>query len=386
MNGAAASDRLPLYVLTGFLGSGKTSLLRQCLRHPEFADTAVLVNEFGEIGLDHVMLDASTEETVVLPGGCVCCTAREDLAAGIHRLSTRRREGRIPPFSRLVIETSGVADLVPVITTLRSDPRVAQTFAYCGSIVTVDAVAGGGSLARHPESVRQVLYADRAVVTKCDLATAETIVEVEAAIRQINPAISIMHSAGASVSPAELTGDLRCDFSPSSTHVREWIAATVPVDESPPATMGSTSSAPAPFHVGRFRSFSWHLDYALDWNAFGIWLTMLLHAHGHRVLRVKGILNVSGADAPVAVHGVQHTVYPPMHLSKWHDQERRSHLVFIVDGSLPELLRESFDAFQKAAAVSNARMPDGAAVAVGGGRTIGGRPRRRPSAPAWIKG
>ena len=143
---AITETRLPLYVLTGFLGSGKTSLLRHCLESEAFADTAVIVNEFGEIGLDHELVEASEEDTVVLKGGCICCTIREDLATTIRRLADLRRDGQIKPFTRLVIETSGLADPVPVLVTVKSDPRITQLFEFSGTIVTVDGIAGTSRL------------------------------------------------------------------------------------------------------------------------------------------------------------------------------------------------------------------------------------------------
>lgn len=359
---SVSENALPLYVLTGFLGSGKTSLLRHCLESTAFADTAVLVNEFGEIGLDHELVEACDEETVILKGGCICCTIREDLAATIRRLADLRRTGRIKPFSRLVVETTGLADPVPVLVTLKSDPRITQMFEFRGAIVTVDAVAGASTLATHLESARQVIYANRAVITKCDLSTPKEIARLQASIHRLNESIAVLHSDISGISPRGLIDDLNDDPLPAR------------------------DLAEIKDHDERFCTFSWEFEHELDWTAFGIWLTLLLHAHGQRILRVKGILNISGTDAPVAVHGVQHMVYPPRHMKKWGDEARRcSRLVFVVEGISPERVRRSFEAIH-ALSTRISRQDHYPGMAVGCGRTVAGWPRRRPRAAGWMKG
>ncbi len=373
---------LPLYVFTGFLGSGKTSLLHHFLRHHEFANTVVLVNEFGEVGLDHELVETSEEETVVLEGGCICCTIREDLASSIRRLVDLRREGRIKPFSRLVIETSGLADPVPVLSTLRSDPRITQMFEFCGVIATVDAIAGLQTLDRYSESVRQIIYANKAVVTKCDLAGIEQIEAVETTIRRINQSVTIIRSDIGGIAPNELLRDIHYDPSPDPDSINDWLDMTEGVKQ---PFDGAKINSVHDSHIEKFRSFSWEFEHELDWTVFGIWLTMLLHAHGDRILRVKGILNVAGTDAPIAIHGVQHVVHPPVHMKKWPEQKRRSRLVFIVQGLSSELVCSSFDNFNKLGKQTS-EWKASLEIPIGAGRSIGGRPIRRPSAPAWIKG
>lgn len=380
---SVSESPLPLYVFTGFLGSGKTSLLHHCLHHPDFANTAVLVNEFGEIGLDHELVEASEEETVVLEGGCICCTIREDLASSIRRLVDLRREGRITSFSRLVIETSGLADPVPILSTLTSDPRITQIFEFRGVVATVDAVAGVKTLDSHIESVRQVIYANKVVVTKCDLAGIEQIETVETAIRRINQSIAITRSGIEGIAPTELLSDLQYGPSTEPDSINGWFDMAEDVER--PSVEGAKINPVHHSHTERFRSFSWEFDHEIDWTVFGIWLTMLLHAHGDRILRVKGILNVAGADAPIAIHGVQHVVHPPVHMKKWSAIERRSRLVFIVQDLSPELVRRSFDAFNQMG-TQISEEGNSMEIPIGAGRSVGGRPIRRPSAPAWIKG
>lgn len=380
MSPSAAESPLPLYVLTGFLGSGKTSLLRHCLQSDDFADTAVVVNEFGEIGLDHELVETSDEETVVLKGGCICCTVREDLAATIRRLADLRRAGHIKPFSRLVIETSGLADPVPVLVTLKSDPRITQMFEFRGAIVAVDAVAGSDTLSAYAESVRQVIYANRAVITKCDLAAPGSIGQVKSAVRRLNGSLSILHSDSAGIPPRELLDGLSDDPLPEkAVEMPDGSSGSVIPLEDPQTDLSGDS------HADRFRSFSWEFDEALDWTAFGVWLTLLLHVHGARILRVKGILNISGTQAPVAVHGVQHMVYPPRHMAKGRTGRAPSRLVFVLDGVSPALIRRSFEAFHAlgsriSAADHRPELPQGR------GRIVAGWPRRRPRAAAWTKG
>ena len=376
MSATVLEPRLPLYVLTGFLGSGKTSLLRHCLESEDFADTAVLVNEFGKIGLDHELVEASEEDTVALKGGCICCTIREDLATTIRRLAELRRAGRIKPFSRLVIETSGLADPVPILVTLKSDPRITQLFEFSGTIVTVDGIAGASTMSKQVESVRQVIYANRAVITKCDLASGDDVAQLHGAILRLNDSIDVIRSDHTGITPNSLFNDFNDD--PNLNPVSVDSIATATED----AGHAHSSSA---VHSERFCSFSWEFDHELDWTAFGVWLTALLHAHGEKILRVKGILNVAGVATPVAVHGVQHIVYPPKHMTKWHSETRTSRLVFVVEGVSPDLVRRSFDAFhvhgQRITEQDHARE-----LAAGTGRAVGGWPRRRARAASWLKG
>jgi G3E family GTPase len=370
------SGTLPLYVLTGFLGSGKTTLLRRLLSHPEFADTAVIVNEFGDIGLDHDLLETAQEDVILLHGGCLCCRAREDLASTIRRLVDRRAGGGMPPFRRIVIETTGLADPVPVLTTLRMDPRVRQQFRLQGVIVTVDALHALETLARHAESVRQVALADRLVITKTDLITAERLAEVRHLLGMLNGSAVPLTASHGELTPALLLGELDHDLNPRGDDAERWLGRIDP---------GNHESAFEAVHASRYRTIAWSDDRPVDWPSFGIWLTMLLHAHGDKVLRVKGILDVVGAVGPVVIHGVQHIVHPPRHLKVWPAGGRVSRLVFIVS-NLPEAtIRDSFEVFMRLSRVVAASAPGSDRSAATGG-IMGGHPVRRRMAPAWMKG
>ncbi len=318
------SSRIPVIVLTGFLGSGKTTLLQRLLADPEVSDTAVLVNEIGEIGLDHQLVATAAETALVLENGCVCCAMRGDLKDALRDLLSQRQRGAIPAFRRVVIETSGLADPVPVAYTVLVEPVLQHHFRL-GSVVTViDAVNGEAQLDRFVESVKQAAIADRLVLTKTDLAEPGCVAGLEQALRQRNGAAPIVDAADAS--SILLTDDLYTEEGK-----RRAVAAM------PEAVHHAHSTG-----VG---SFCITFDHPLDWTAFGLWLSMLLNRHGERVLRVKGLLNVAGHPDPVLVNGVQHIVHPPEHLAGWPDSDRRSRLIFIGENLDTEALTASLGMF-----------------------------------------
>jgi G3E family GTPase len=305
----------PVNLLTGFLGSGKTTLLRRLLADPALSNTAVLINEFGEVGLDHHLIERIDETVVLLRSGCICCVIRGELAQAIRELHSRRERGSVPPFTRLIVESSGLADPFPILTTLKAD-RVLRHHFRAGTIVTtVDAVNG---LSRHASTVSQVAAADRLVLTKTDLAGAATVAALVPRLRRINPDAPVIRAA---------------DFDAGALldHVRaasDFHATPIPDG-----------------HGEHIRSFVVIVEEPIDWTAFGVWLTMLLHRHGNKVLRVKGILNLTGEVAPVAIHGVRYLVHDPVHMAAWPDEDQRSRIVFIVDGIDPDLVRRSLAAF-----------------------------------------
>jgi G3E family GTPase len=317
------ADFTPVHLITGFLGSGKTTLLQRLLADPALGDTAVLINEFGEVGLDHHLLGRIDETMVLLPSGCLCCTIRGELASAIKDLQSKRERGEVPSFRRLVVESSGLADPFPILSTVQADPVLRHHFRLGSVVTTVDAVNGIG----RPESVKQVAVADRLVLTKTDLV--DDSAALVATLRRINPDAPLWTAAER----------------PSATHLFDATA------RSPLRAVPTTPDRPH----GSVQAFALTFEGALDWTMFGVWLTMLLNRHGARVLRVKGILNVVGSAAPVAVHGVQHLVHPPVHMAAWPDADRRSHLVFIVDGLDRTAIERSLRAFL-------ARAPQGMAA------------------------
>ena len=319
-------DFTPVTLITGCLGSGKTTLLQRLLRDPALSDTAVLINEFGEVGLDHYLLERIDERMVILQSGCVCCTIRGELSAAIKDLHSRRERGLLPPFRRLVIESTGLADPFPILSTVRSDPVLRHHFCIGNVITTVDAVNGAQQLTAQPESIKQVAVADRLVLTKTDLATAEEIARLTPRLRHINSDAPLWRAA---------EDELDADALLSGQDHGSWQPAEA--DDAMPDGHHR--------HADDIRTLALRIEERIDWARFGLWLTMLLNRHGEALLRVKGILNVADAVTPVAVHAVQHLVHTPRHLAAWPDQDRRSRLIFIARGLDPAVIERSFRAF-----------------------------------------
>jgi G3E family GTPase len=358
------SERVAAIVLTGFLGSGKTTLLKRLLDEPAFSNSAVIVNELGEVGLDHDLLAFSADRMVVLPGGCVCCSVREDIEVALRELFQARDAGRIPAFTRLIIETTGVADPLPLLMTLHGNPLALRRLERPQVITVVDGVLGGSTLEGFPEAVRQVANADLVVISKADLAPGDA--ALPAQIAALNPWAELRRANLLSDPPVELAafaaappgserrlGGFRCDAVDGAAH-------------------------------GGVRTVSLVLDAPLDWTAFGVWMTLLLHRHGQGVLRVKGLLDVQGLPGPVLFQSAQHLVHPPQHLEAWPSSDRRSRIVFIVRDLAVETLRDSLAAFNAAATRLTSKPQDYKLAGAGG--SIAGRPVRRATAPRWMKG
>jgi G3E family GTPase len=304
--------KIPVALLTGFLGSGKTTLLSRLLAHPDMGETAVIVNELGEVGIDHHLLRRVDERTVLLSSGCLCCALRGDLADELRDLLARRDAGEIPAFRRVVVETTGLANPAPIVSTLLSEPLVKHHYRLEAVVTTVDAQHG----LRHDESVSQAAAADRLVLTKTDLADPAS---VTARLRRLNPGAEVLEAVFGDVAPSALFEGVERD------------PRDLAYDDSPE-------------HAHEVRAVCVIFDEPLDWTAFGIWLTMLLQARGADLLRVKGLLDV-GAEGPLLLNGVQHVVHPPEHLEEWPDEDRRSRIVFIGRGIEREALERSLAAF-----------------------------------------
>jgi G3E family GTPase len=326
----------PITILTGFLGSGKTTLLRRLLASPGMHDTAVLVNEFGEVGLDHYLVQRLDEQTILLGNGCVCCTVRPDLVQALTDLLDRDQRGLIAPLRRVVIETTGLADPAPLVFTVVTDPMLQHHFRIDSVVTTVDAVNGPWHLDRHPVSRKQVALADEIIITKTDLALPETVGTLMERLRRDNPVARMTTAIRGDRDPHWLLG-------PQVSHAamaRTTGAVSPALLQRPPHPSG----APHP-HDTEICSLALTFMQPLDWIAFSVWLSMLLHTHGEAVLRVKGLLNV-GAMGPVVLNGVQHILHDPEHLAAWPGEDQRSHLVFILHALDPEAIRTSLQAFQ----------------------------------------
>ncbi len=313
----------PVTIVTGFLGSGKTTLLARVLAHPSMTNTAVLVNEFGEVGLDHHLLRRADERTVLLGSGCVCCTTRGDLAETLLELLDLEQQGEIEPLGRVVVETTGLADPAPILHTVFADPILQHHFSVDLVIATVDAVNGNLHLDRNPESVKQVAAVDRIFITKTDIAEATQ--PLISRLRTINPSVHISEAPSGELDPLDLFG---------------WKPDGRPTPDTWPITTSSASHDTVDTH-----SVSLTFDGSVDWTAFGIWFSMLLHARGEDVLRVKGLLDVGGAG-PVILNGVQHIIHPPQHLEEWPDEDHDSRMVFITRDISGGDILSSLEAFQ----------------------------------------
>ncbi len=303
--------RLPLFVVTGFLGSGKTTLVQRYLGSPDGAGTGVVVNEFGEAGLDHTLVVHAAEHVELVGNGCMCCARRADIGRALYDLVRMTREGGRRVFSRAIVETSGLADPAPIIATLERDPWLKHHIRLAGVITVVDAVAGLANLATKTEARRQVAIADRVVITKTDLRAAQDPQRIAEAAMAIAPDSAIHDSQDPDFSLAQLFDE------------REAVA--------PIGRRGRVVSEPAEAvsHDAAIGSFTLALPERVDWPAFTLWLSALLHAHGDRILRVKGLVRSSSSEAPLVIHGVQHTMHPPVHLTG-EDDGRPSFLVFIT--------------------------------------------------------
>lgn len=317
--------RVPVSVITGFLGSGKTTLLSRLLRHPGMADAAVIINEFGEIGLDHHLVESSNDDVVVMSSGCLCCTVRTDLVDTLRSLHARRASGAVGRFRRVLVETTGLADPAPILHTLMNDPMVARQYVLDAVVTTVDALHGAGQLDRHVESVKQAAVADRLLLTKVDLASANQVREIRERLHALNPGAPILEAAQGEVDPSVLFDVGLYDPATKSDAVRDWLRTEAYAGHHHHASHAADVNR----HDARIRAHCLVYDQPLQWRFFSPNLASLISRHAEKLLRVKGILNVDGEPQPVVVHGVQHQ-FQRMRLAAWPDADRRSRLVLIT--------------------------------------------------------
>jgi G3E family GTPase len=329
-------SRIPVTVLTGFLGSGKTTLLNRLLREPDLHGMAVIVNEFGAIGIDHDLIASTTEDTVLLANGCMCCAVRGDLVAALAALGARDAADAAP-LRQVLIETSGLADPAPILRTLMGDPAVAGRFALAGVCCTVDAVLAPGTLERHPEAERQVAMADRLLLTKTDLLAGDPVAPaLIERVTRLNPT-GTLHAP-----PDDLVDVLRRAMRADAGATAGDEGERGPVYRPPPGTEeAGGADTPSP-HPGGIRSFVIVRDEPLPREGFQSWLDTVIAMRGEDLLRVKGIVNLAEEpERPLVFHGVQHLWQPPEFLPAWPSADRRTRIVFITRDVDAEALDES---------------------------------------------
>ncbi len=335
---AAMADRPPVSIITGYLGSGKTTLLNRLLRDPGMERAAVIINEFGEIGLDHLLVATPNENTVLLANGCLCCTVRGDLVDTLRDLDARRRDGSLPPFDRVLIETTGLADPVPILQTLITDAAVAPRYRLDGVVTLVDAVHGARSLDEHAEAAKQAALGDLLLITKCDLAGGKTVAALERSLGRVNPGARRFRVVRGEIAPRELFGAAL----DAADTVREGVARWLNHDAY--AAADAITGHDPSRHLRRIRSHSFHIDRPVTRAGLMTWLSLLASLRGANLLRVKGLLNVEGV--PLAVHAVQTVIDEPVELPRWPDDDRRSRLVFITRGLAREEIERTLAALE----------------------------------------
>ncbi len=315
-----ASERIPVAVVTGFLGSGKTTLLNRLLRHPALADTAVIVNELGEIGLDHLLVVGGQDNVVLLNAGCLCCAMLDTFKDTLADLSYKRARGEIPPFSRVVVETTGLADPAPILQSLLRDSFLSAYYKLGTVITTVDAVLGLGELDNHPEARKQAAVADRLIVTKTDLTGDACPAELRARLVALN-ATAQLDCGGTDLVPDDLFVGSNMTVSTDSDHHHD-------------------DHHGHHRHADDIQAYSFRIEKPVTWSGLAGWIDFSKEFFGNKMLRTKGILDVAGTG-PVVLQGVQTVFAPSQRLAAWPDADHGSRLVCIVQGVDTNILRQS---------------------------------------------
>lgn len=368
---SAADRTVPVSILTGFLGAGKTTLLNRLLKHPDLTDTAVIINEFGEVGIDHLLVERSGDGVIELADGCLCCTVRGELVDTLADLMDRMQTGKIRPLKRVVIETTGLADPAPVIQAVIGNPVLSHSFRLDGVITLVDAVNGLSTLAGHPESVKQAAVADRLVLTKAAMADEAALAALKKALLDLNPRAAVIEADDPQKTEPSL---LACGLYDPQTKVADvgrWLNDEARHDahahhdhhhdhehdgHGHDAHGHEGHGGEGYFHqhahdVNRhsasIRSYSIVHDRPIDPMALDMFVDLLRSAHGEKLLRMKAIVALSdNPDRPVILHGVQAIFHPPERLAAWPDpDDRRTRMVLITDGLPEAFVRDLFDAF-----------------------------------------
>ena len=337
-------EPIPLTVLTGFLGAGKTTILNRMLKDPALAETAVIINEFGEVGLDHLLVEYVGDNMVLLQSGCLCCTMRGDLVDALETL-LRDLDNRRCKFRRVILETTGLADPAPVLHTAMSHPYLLLRYRLDGIVTVVDALSGEATLDAHAEAVKQAAMADRIVLTKTDLADDDQRARIIERLRALNPAATILDAAKGEASADRLLNCGLYDPEKKIPDVRKWLAAEAYADAH------HHHQHDVNRHDDHIRAFVLASETAIPAGTLEMFLELLRATHGDKLLRIKGIVKLAEMpDTPVVVHGVQHVFHPTARLERWPDDDHRTRLVFITRDLQERTVRELFEAFLGAVA------------------------------------
>ncbi|EJL81083.1 putative GTPase, G3E family [Herbaspirillum sp. CF444] len=356
---------IPISLLTGFLGSGKTTLLNYLVAQPELKDTLVIINEFGEIGLDHLLVAHSQDDVVVeMSSGCLCCTIRGDLKKTLKDITWRFAEGGKRKFNRVIIETTGLASPIPILHTLMTDNFIASKYRLDGVITTIDAVNGKQTLDNHIEAVQQAAVADRLLLTKSDLADAAALQDLQARLAQMNPSAGQILSQQGRVAPQKLLDAGLFKAAEKTPDVERWLneeSYAQPAHDHHGHHHGHEhhhghkhdhhSHEDVNRHDDHIRAFCFSFDHPIEPHLFDEWLSLLVGFKGQNILRIKGIVNLAGADKPTVIHGVQHIFHPTVTLPAWPSEDRRTRIVFITKDIERATIERSFTAFMQAQAI-----------------------------------
>lgn len=346
----ATPGKIPLTVLTGFLGSGKTTLLGGLLKTPALANSAVLINEFGETGLDHHLVETpDLTQSVVLDGGCICCTMRGALAGALRTLYWQRHDGKVPRFARVILETTGLASPGPLLQELMQHPAILQHYRLAGVVVCVDGVFGLGQLDAQPEAAQQAAVADRLLITKADLIDEAQRQALVARLLAINPGADLAFVHGGVADGAVIDDGASHDPLSKKLDMRQWLRAEryrpVEVRRGAGFSRRNLGSGDANRHGADIQAFCLRFDEPLPWEPLLTALEVLGALRGDQLLRVKGIVDAQGESRPLVVHGVHNMLYPATTLQAWPDGRRGTQLVFIVRNTEPAFIAHTLDYF-----------------------------------------
>ncbi|MGL4440161.1 MAG: CobW family GTP-binding protein [Bosea sp. (in: a-proteobacteria)] len=332
---------VPLQIITGFLGAGKTTLLNRLLKAPELSGSIVIVNEFGEVGLDHLMIEGADDGMILMASGCLCCTIRGDLVNTLEDLLRRRDNGRIAAFNRVIIETTGIADPAPILNVVLMHPYLSQRYEVDGVVTVVDAVNGLATITTHDEALRQVAVADRIVVSKTDLTTGTGIpTDLGTELGRLNPGARQLDAARGDADVESLIGLGLFDLARKPVEVEAWLAIDSVIDSHHLHTHDTSR------HGADIRAFSLISDKPVRSQTLDLFWSLLRTTHGPKLLRLKGIVCLAERpDQPIILHAAQQVMHPPVTLAAWPSDDRRSRLVLIVKGLDPLIVDKLWTAF-----------------------------------------